>query len=1157
MIDDEAEFDGNAEYAVPIEAEQALKKISKRGNETRSKGFRELLSILGALLKEHLAAVALQLRSSFVSVFKKYSFEPDKNNRLALGRLLELFVSSADLKSFLAPILPDVLFLWLLAMYDPIKDVAIVYRKAFDTAFANAAAVEKLLTRFSEMIRNDFESYLHGKRWDSIRELTCVDLGGSEEEAAGVIELVQTELAGLSLLLVSKRIIELEGFIKYLIQDKTMSAPRRLALYRLYKSTKNDQMKNFVAKLLQSETNPASLSFLIELIPDLGKTSEITIKNYLENLPEEDFKRLADVAWSEKDVVVEAIIKFSLQTVLSKKRFTCIWTDFCGPILSQHASDAQIALLLFDEKRPFKAIGPLSPSGSIQLLTKSLPKERILRVASAQPNSCQKALLLSAVQEQEQLETCLASLSLEDLQRPELAGMVSKDTLQSALGNTNTCSLQEIINMLEKLEPSLAIEFISKHNNIEELVTFASVSLLRNVFLKPGLKLPITPKTVAAALESDISCFSEAEIDSYLLEEALSLCKPHWNSPLLKELVEAKRFSDVQNVANVNMLLDRLNITPELFLHLNLENEEYFSVEAFKTDIPCEIEIVSLLMYKSRSSADPILKQLSSFTLSKESNIKVVSLWAYLNGLSFTCESSIVPESNAWTDYSLLVSGVKTFGPKSPLFLYSQLRTASVSEVNTRFDELLFPESDEESSAEILKLTAAVEPLLPIKSDKLAALLDRCTKAEALLLISRHINRSDLSREFWQVQWQERIKPIISEASSPLEEELVFRVLAGLWNVLESPEIEFLPLVKETLLAMPEVDTNLYFEQYGAARLFYLAIPFLEFNRDSLLSAFNATNCGPWLLAIRSALLMLVMDESLIATQTKLSSDTNLLEDIQLEQVFPRSFNCESTIKKLVTLELFVSWCEGGKEDSLLQSAFHQVFKNALLSQVVEPLLSQVNQSRDTFDFTPREFEDVELAEHLLYRLCAQFPLIMSSLFHKVDCIEKLATREIDRIRRCGQITAENVTIKLKPVLTSTTRVVNLNVNFAGDMDLEITLHMPANFPMEAIRVEGVKRSGLPESRWKSALLSLQAIFRSSAFNGNVVEAVRKWQANALKLFQGIEECAVCYSVVHPSDRSLPGPNCKQCKHRFHASCLYKWFKTSGNATCPLCRALF
>jgi E3 ubiquitin-protein ligase DOA10 len=44
---------------------------------------------------------------------------------------------------------------------------------------------------------------------------------------------------------------------------------------------------------------------------------------------------------------------------------------------------------------------------------------------------------------------------------------------------------------------------------------------------------------------------------------------------------------------------------------------------------------------------------------------------------------------------------------------------------------------------------------------------------------------------------------------------------------------------------------------------------------------------------------------------------------------------------------------------------------------------------------------------------------------------------------------------------------------------------------------------------------------------------------------------------LHGSSHQLPKLACRTCKKKFHSACLYKWFSTSNNSTCPLCRNLF
>lgn len=75
--------------------------------------------------------------------------------------------------------------------------------------------------------------------------------------------------------------------------------------------------------------------------------------------------------------------------------------------------------------------------------------------------------------------------------------------------------------------------------------------------------------------------------------------------------------------------------------------------------------------------------------------------------------------------------------------------------------------------------------------------------------------------------------------------------------------------------------------------------------------------------------------------------------------------------------------------------------------------------------------------------------------------------------------------------------------------------------------------------------------------NGALAEAIGIWKRNFDKEFEGVEECPICYSVIHTANNSLPRLACKTCKHKFHSACLYKWFSTSHKSTCPLCQSPF
>uniref|UniRef100_A0A0N4ZER7 E3 ubiquitin-protein ligase listerin n=1 Tax=Parastrongyloides trichosuri TaxID=131310 RepID=A0A0N4ZER7_PARTI len=75
--------------------------------------------------------------------------------------------------------------------------------------------------------------------------------------------------------------------------------------------------------------------------------------------------------------------------------------------------------------------------------------------------------------------------------------------------------------------------------------------------------------------------------------------------------------------------------------------------------------------------------------------------------------------------------------------------------------------------------------------------------------------------------------------------------------------------------------------------------------------------------------------------------------------------------------------------------------------------------------------------------------------------------------------------------------------------------------------------------------------------NGLVVSGLQQWKRNFDKHLEGVENCSICIMIVNSVNNQLPRVKCKQCKHKFHAQCLYKWFNTSNQSTCPLCRRDF
>lgn len=121
------------------------------------------------------------------------------------------------------------------------------------------------------------------------------------------------------------------------------------------------------------------------------------------------------------------------------------------------------------------------------------------------------------------------------------------------------------------------------------------------------------------------------------------------------------------------------------------------------------------------------------------------------------------------------------------------------------------------------------------------------------------------------------------------------------------------------------------------------------------------------------------------------------------------------------------------------------------------------------------------------------------------------------------------------------------------EQKLEISFKLPKNYPLTNIQVNGVSRVGISEQKWKQWIMSTQHVI--TGMNGSVLDSLELFTKNVHLQFSGFEECAICYSILHAVDRKLPSKTCPTCKNKFHGACLYKWFRSSGNNTCPLCRS--
>ncbi|KAI9263195.1 hypothetical protein BDA99DRAFT_559751 [Phascolomyces articulosus] len=242
--------------------------------------------------------------------------------------------------------------------------------------------------------------------------------------------------------------------------------------------------------------------------------------------------------------------------------------------------------------------------------------------------------------------------------------------------------------------------------------------------------------------------------------------------------------------------------------------------------------------------------------------------------------------------------------------------------------------------------------------------------------------------------------------------------------------------------------------------------------------------------------------------------------------------------------------------------------------QMIQPFdlsLWDINEYEvDGFD-TAYEISYQVLAAHLYYRALKHIPSLIRQWW--VDCKNRqltigigsyteknfsamLINSELDLVTRddIKSLLEDNdgneFTVKALRAASEVTATYRVD-----EQNMQIAIKLPSNFPLRQIDVESVQKVGVSDKQWRGWMFSVAAVIGSQ--NGNIVDALTVFKRNVNLHFSGVEDCTICYSIISAQDRSIPTKQCRTCKNKFHASCLYKWFRSSNSASCPLCRTVF
>jgi hypothetical protein len=138
------------------------------------------------------------------------------------------------------------------------------------------------------------------------------------------------------------------------------------------------------------------------------------------------------------------------------------------------------------------------------------------------------------------------------------------------------------------------------------------------------------------------------------------------------------------------------------------------------------------------------------------------------------------------------------------------------------------------------------------------------------------------------------------------------------------------------------------------------------------------------------------------------------------------------------------------------------------------------------------------------------------------------------------------------------------------EQDAIMCIKIAPGYPLESVSVTSKNRVAIGEKKWQSWLMIIQGVItfvspspisslssvsvtNRLSQNGSIIDGLVAFRRNMVGALKGQTECAICYSIIS-TDNKMPDKRCGTCKNLFHRVCLYKWFQTSSQNTCPLCR---
>ncbi|KAL3280344.1 hypothetical protein HHI36_017833 [Cryptolaemus montrouzieri] len=274
------------------------------------------------------------------------------------------------------------------------------------------------------------------------------------------------------------------------------------------------------------------------------------------------------------------------------------------------------------------------------------------------------------------------------------------------------------------------------------------------------------------------------------------------------------------------------------------------------------------------------------------------------------------------------------------------------------------------------------------------------------------------------------------------------------------------------------------------------------------------------------------------------------------------------TLCEKATTELKYQYADWLRQEDILKNLFNNLFR------MMPTEILHYSESKKLFHldwFSARaclDVKDVCTSTKLEHMVCWVYFLTLSQLPALVrqwwsgtetriaQIVERITSAYVSPLL-CNQELADisrhekkfkNMTIRVMPTVREIVAIYTVD-----EAQMELVITLPTNYPLAGPEVHCNRQiGGTSHKQW---LMQFKKCVLHQ--NGRIWDGLSLWNNNLDKKFDGVEECYICFSVLHPGTYQLPKLSCQTCKKKFHSACLYKWFSTSNKSSCPICRNLF